>query len=699
MKKILSIILLVCLVISTQAYAYTIVDNGKEEANKSLDINEFFYTNDSCYYYLYPNLYKYDSSEDKFVFVAKSEDDSIKQGINSKSPYFAGADDIYTCSKDAIYKANIEGDRISYSKVVDIKNTWDTHTQIAVSGNALYYTNLGFGYVYAVNMLTGAEAKVTNNDRDYYRNICRYKDGVIAINEHSHSIDYISGKTITKLYNLDNSDVFSLAYDSEKDVIYALSDNNIYSINAKGEIDRRILENNCSRVIFTDSLFVFGKNLAKTINFSGIAKDKNPIKVAGLIDSGTLDKYNQEHPNNLAVRYSLENDRDSLIKNMFSKDEADVYFTELHYGIDSIYEHGLIEPLNKYENLKNNLDKLYPYIKNAISKDDQYYFMPFNVYSYCLEVDIRPFIINKALWNKLGLKDSQIPKNYMELLDFLSYVLDNADKFNNISIIESPTINDFAIKLKLRIINQESLLAKLQNRKPVYSSNEILNFFNGVDKLVDRIIKDEASINLFSYSPYGEYLFERSSDILSMPAGFEYMPLCIRDGDPCPILAGATVAFINSYSNKKAESAEFLNYYIEHFDDRKKNYFYEDANINYRDQEQEELIKELNKTLENEKELLASLKDKKNIETQSESIKTLEEKIKIEESRVMKFSTEGLSILKNNTDNIVILQDNLVNTYNNDFQELLEKFYPYNVGDDQLLDNKSFLEKLDELYK
>lgn len=184
-----------------------------------------------------------------------------------------------------------------------------------------------------------------------------------------------------------------------------------------------------------------------------------------------------------------------------------------------------------------------------------------------------------------------------------------------------------------------------------------------------------------------------------MPAGFEYMPLCIRDGDPCPILAGATVAFINRYSNKKAEAAEFLNYYIEHFDDRKKNYFYEDANINYIDQEQEELINELNKTLENEKELLASLKDKKNIETQSESIKTLEEKIKIEESRVMKFSTQGLSILKNNTDNIVILQDNLVNNYNYDFQELLENFYPYNVGDDQLLDNKSFLEKLDELYK
>ena len=97
--------------------------------------------------------------------------------------------------------------------------------------------------------------------------------------------------------------------------------------------------------------------------------------------------------------------------------------------------------------------------------------------------------------------------------------------------------------------------------------------------------------------------------------------------------------------------------------------------------------------------MLASLKDKKNIETQSESIKTLEEKIKIEESRVMKFSTQGLSILKNNTDNIVILQDNLVNNYNYDFQELLENFYPYNVGDDQLLDNKSFLEKLDELYK
>lgn len=697
MKKILAIILLVCLAISTQAYAYTIVDNGKEEANKSIDLDDFFYTNDSCYYYLYPNLYKYDSSKDKFVFVAKSEDDSIKQGINSKSPYFAGADDIYTCSKDAIYKANIEDDRISYSKVVDIKNTWNTHTQIAVSGNALYYTDLG--YVYAVNMLTGAETKVTNNDKGCYRNICRYKDGIIAINEHLYSIDYISGKTVTKLYNLEDSNIFSIAYDSKKDVIYTLSENNIYSINAKGETDRRILENNCSRVIFTDSLFVFGKNLAKTINFSGIAKDKDPIKVAGLIDTGTLDKYNQEHPNNPAVRYITENDRDILVKNMLSKDEADVYFTELHYGIDSIYEHGLIEPLNKYENLKNNLDKLYPYIKNAISKDNQYYYMPFNVYSYCLEVDIRPFIINKALWNKLGLKDSQIPKNYMELLDFFSYVLDNTDKFKNMSIIETSTIIDFAIRLKLRIINQESLLAKLQNRKPVYSSNEILDFFDGVDKLVDRIIKDEASINLFSYSQDGEYLFERSSDILSMPAGFEYMPICIRDEDPCPILAGATVAFINSYSNKKAESAEFLNYYMEHFNDRKKNYFYEDANINCIDPEQEELIKELKKTLENEKELLASLKVKKNIETQTESIKTLEEKIKIEESRVMKFSTEGLSVLKNNAENIVILQDNLVNTYNYDFQKLLEKFYPYNVGDEQLLDNKSFLEKLDELYK
>lgn len=48
---------------------------------------------------------------------------------------------------------------------------------------------------------------------------------------------------------------------------------------------------------------------------------------------------------------------------------------------------------------------------------------------------------------------------------------------------------------------------------------------------------------------------------------------------------------------------------------------------------------------------------------------------------------------------MLILRDNIVNPYNDKFQKLLSKFYPYCDHATESLDNESFLKGLDELYK
>lgn len=691
--------MLVCLFLSTQAYAYTITENGEQTINTIIN-NTFnvFNTNQDCYYFSYPKLYKYTGENNEFILIATADSESQKLGINKNSYYFAGENDIYTFSNDAIYKVSINGEKLAYEKITDIKENLAYSSNLIVSGRILYYhTNKNLAYL---NLYDGKHG-VIGNTYDYVKGSeCRYKDGIIVIASNQISIKYIAGGEEKLLVDSIEHPIHSIAYDNKKDLIYALSENNIYAIDSNGVVDKRIFENNRPRLVFTDSLIAFGNNIAKKINFSVVSKNNNPIKVVGLQSSGIINMYNEEHPDAPAIRSDMyiENTRENLGYSLLSKNEADIYFTELHYGIDKLNEHGFVEPLGQYTELKTNLDKLYPYIKDAISKEGEYYYVPYNVYSYCLEVNIRPYLVNKALWNTLELEDMQVPESYSDLIDFLVYAVDNPDKFKDISIIESAYITDLAIKLKLRVINQESLVAKKENRKPNYSSSEILSIFDRIDMLVERIIKNDETKSMFFYKDTGKFLFLNTDDILSVPVGFEPMPLFIRHGEKSPILAGMTVAFINKNSDKKEAAAKFLNYYLEHLDDRRKNYYYEDSNINIVDKTQEQRVAKLESIIKEEENILSKLKDQSNIDMQKAHIEELKAELSIEQSRTDTFNPQALSYLKENISDMIVLKDNLVNAYNFDFQELLLQFFPYGSSDEQKLDNKSFLEKLDTLY-
>ncbi|NMD37331.1 MAG: hypothetical protein GYA87_01460, partial [Christensenellaceae bacterium] len=394
MKKLISLILTFVILLSTLTTSlatYGAVYSGMDEEN--IYFNNIVYHKGSLYSFINDSLFEYNDTDSNFVKIAELE------RTESMNGYISGlasdGDDLiyYDGSSLSFYKGAIDNGIIklepAYSfEKVDTGIEYFYTDKAVICDDFIYMLSFGMGQgasLYIIDKKTGQFS--TKKFDENYTNIEGYKGNsiIFASGEKIKSFD---GQNFTELFDIPKLDsIFgvSLVYNKAKDIILLVDENFVYSQQADGSFKKAaftgmgFINGACA---FDDNIALISDGKVYTYKLDSDNMPETFIRVYGT-STEVMRKYNEANPSLPAIAINSQylatiND---IASNMKSADACDVYVLNSSMGLKPLVERNYVVPLTM-DGIKNSIDRMYPYIKEALLFDGVPYFYPIGVVSY-----------------------------------------------------------------------------------------------------------------------------------------------------------------------------------------------------------------------------------------------------------------------------------------------------------------------------
>jgi hypothetical protein len=105
----------------------------------------------------------------------------------------------------------------------------------------------------------------------------------------------------------------------------------------------------------------------------------------------------------------------AMAQAMISGDSAfDVYRFNLSYqDFANLLDKGYCADLSSSQMLAEQINKMYPFLRDSVTRDGKFYALPVELYSYGLSY-------SPMYWKEAGLED-RMPKSFLELIEFMNW--------------------------------------------------------------------------------------------------------------------------------------------------------------------------------------------------------------------------------------------------------------------------------------
>ena len=345
-----------------------------------------------------------------------------------------------------------------------------------------------------------------------------------------------------------------------------------------------------------------------------------------------------------------------------------------------------------------NIGRMYPYITDAISENGEYFVFPYNVYSYNSESAIQNYAYNTEAWSRLGLSESDVPKNYAEFIQFI-------DKYQaelsqpDIELFSYMSSKDIRTELKIRLLNEAVLYAQTRGEMPNFNTPEMQQLFAMIDnaKFEGFYDRNNPDMDYVQETDEKTELFKSTEDIMDIPNGYALMPLKFKDSEESHTVANMTVMLVNSLSENKDKAFEFINSVADNFSQRTQTYMYSDVNETVINKSMEISIEYTQKRIDKLEKKINEMKA-----SNDKGVSALEQELDYKKKDLEYFkknsyiiNQEELDALQNNTNNIIIQKNAAIKGDNEQMIKLLDEYY----DKDSKLSSQQFLSELDRISK
>ena len=247
----------------------------------------------------------------------------------------------------------------------------------------------------------------------------------------------------------------------------------------------------------------------------------------------------------------------TALTDMMNKDGSTDIYVMPYEGTDfnALKKRGYLADLSDNAEIAEKVNRMYPYIQDAVKQDGKIIAVPISVTGYS-------FGLNYTAWKKIGGTEEELPKTWEQFFDWLEKLPERIEGTET-TLTDNPYAADSMSSLfTSNIMYQYQMRLDQKGEALVFNTPELSSLLKRADNI------DYKSLGLKSwdddvtgYTVDGNHILTTS---MPAPMGYEGMqnemplPLSLKEGEDPIIPVHIYVACVNPFSEHAAEAKEFL---------------------------------------------------------------------------------------------------------------------------------------------
>lgn len=439
-----------------------------------------------------------------------------------------------------------------------------------------YYNNYDTTKLAVMNLADGSFEEC--NFEDETISLAPYQNGTVLIQQYTddthEKVRFISFDPATKDDNtlceidIPQWDPFNgLACDCESGAVYYTKHGEIFELNLQtGESSEAITD--MPETTYSDaSVMVLQSKYYAVASYDcyiirNLHPSQKPTQHLKIYDgsynecvSQTVYAFSNEHSDTSVILSRDYTSESSLTEDMMNRsDDIDIYIMDAaSAAYESVFERAYIADLSGSEKILATADRMYPAMRKALSINGELCAIPVNFYFWM------PYLQEETL-NMLNMTIEDVPTNWSDFLDFLMVLPDKLPADGSVSLMD-PGMGDISAKRALF----ESIFAcyqqLLQKDPNAFSTDQMLELLQKLERVNFQALGQPAETDEsdYNYDYNQRYLLETNMGTsLAGICNQHPVVMSLTPNTPKMLVASATVAFINPFSQNRALALEFI---------------------------------------------------------------------------------------------------------------------------------------------
>ncbi len=716
MKKLISLLLVMLMLLSQSTAIF-----AAETLEIPAKYGDWYFSyitviNNKIYAPINRYILQFDDAKKDFVPIALIDDGSDVEWANFE--LYAEGEDLlaYNRSDLTVSTVKIEGTKATLIPKYDLKKAGfkledgAQPNQLVITENSIY-TNY-------YDMEANAEKLVRINKSDmsttdiplpentYLQEMAPYKDDMFYYRGYTQDggaeVKYVEGTEIKVFATIPKTEanITAIKYNKFADKFYVFDQNFAYTVNSESVLEKAafvsVPEYTASQFIDAETFYYIDNKELKNIKFTGQKLPEQFIKISGLEDMRIIKKYNELNPTNPAIRVSGYIDSVNTAANqMKSPEAADVYFFESYTNLETLYKHKYLHPLTSSEKIKAAVERMYPFIQNAVKFDGDVYLLPYNLYNYGSMAPINRYAYSDEVFKDMGLTEADVPQTYGQFLDFINrYQNELSTQYKDVEFIQNMPYYNMFWNMATRILNTINLASIKDGQSPNYNTPAIQELFAKLEKTDFYGFYDPKENNEYEYNEK-KAIFSETNGLIDISKGFTPITLKLDENSAPLNVASMTAVAVNELSQNKDNAMAFVEFILDNLDQKKQTLLYTDVNEPVKQSYVDAELERTNKLIEETK--AAMEKDKaeggKNQKALQEELDSWELNLKYTKENLYDLTEEEIKKYNEIADTFVVITSNVFDYSSEQINSLLQRYFDKNIG------SQEFLAELDRYIK
>ena len=360
-------------------------------------------------------------------------------------------------------------------------------------------------------------------------------------------------------------------YDQEKNTLYYVCDGEVYALQmAEGQQPESV--NECG--IAPDGLMLTpdGYIIAWTYS-AAVARNTDPTKRADVtlrvsnsgsnyyLEDAVLDMNESRGDISVILKEESNSINSDVLQSMMNQEDyIDVYILEYESkAFNALLNRGYLKDLSDNKDIATDVERMYPYLKDAFKQDGKIICTPVQVNGQVLGINLKT-------WAKLGGTEEELPKTWDEFFDWLEKDVPERIVGSDIKVCEDAGMS-FKGTLRLLLLYQYQMWMDAKGGEYQFNTPFLKDLLTRLNNLnTDALgMKDAYDEDDYGYiiSYDADYVDPLISTYTQPTVGGNYngatpLPLAFDENDPPIVAAQVSVGFVNPYSKHPEEAREFL---------------------------------------------------------------------------------------------------------------------------------------------
>lgn len=253
-------------------------------------------------------------------------------------------------------------------------------------------------------------------------------------------------------------------------------------------------------------------------------------------------------------------ERSTILQDMMNREtDADIYTLDYSSSeFAALLNRGYLPDLSGNADIAATIERLYPYLKDALVKDGKIIGVPVAINGSAVSVNLKA-------WKEMGGTEEELPKTWGQFLDWLEALPEKLQGQKTTIVDTYYSDQDFILQSMINILYQYEATLEAAGRDFTFSTPELQSILERLASIDYEALgmKSQSDFEDGYYDDGGEWvaplveLYGRST-IETWNDGYVPLLLSFAEGEEAVLPVDLTVAFVNPYSTHADIAAEYL---------------------------------------------------------------------------------------------------------------------------------------------